>query len=371
MNADQTSQQNSIQNPFAMHPHEHIGFCKRCFDAVSANAQNGPDTASKWLVDKCHRHGTEDFDLLDSSFGAVNVLDGLNDLDVLQSLEDYTGMTISINRTPIEELAREVNYLLQSSRPMGPNRWDSIHPLALGLYQLAMKKPSVAQLVHQAALNRDLWRQQQLLKHVYTQSDEYMRAISPDTLAPFLESELDGLLGARGLSKTQSNSTSTQAEKHDSQSLQDSQSKTTTGPAPSNVACGSYIATLPEDSGYGSIAERTFYSNPKTQDGTVEALVHNTAVDDDAKTTYSKATNEDPIQMRDFVNELASDIYGKLEPTIDPEDWSLLSQSLPELLKAFAIKIGSDGTSQAHRDVMYFVHKEHQCVHLLLWICRN
>ncbi|KAL6355374.1 hypothetical protein LRP88_10963 [Fusarium phalaenopsidis] len=356
-----------------MHPHEHNEFCKRCFfDVGSVNAQGGHDMASEWPVDKCHRHDSEDFDLLDSSYEAVNVLDGVNDLDVLEGLEDHIGMTISINGTPIKELAREVKCLLQFSQPMDSSRWASIHPLALGLYQLAIKTPSVARLVRQVALNKDLWRQQQLLKDVYTQSDEYMRAISPDTLAPFLESELDGLLGPSGLSETQPILALAQSEKHDSQSLQDIQSKAATGSTPSNVACGSYIATLPEDSGYGSIAERTFSSNPKTQEGAGEtALIHDAAADDDAKTTYSKVTNEDPIQTRDFVHELASDIYEKLGPTINPEDWPLLSRTLPDLLKALAIKIGSNGNSQAHRDVMYFIHKEHQYLRSPVPVCQN
>ncbi|RSL91164.1 hypothetical protein CEP51_000398 [Fusarium floridanum] len=83
------------------------------------------------------------------------------------------------------------------------------------------------------------------------------------------------------------------------------------------------------------------------------------AADDDARTTYSNVTNEDHVQTRDFVYELANDIYGKLKLLMSPDDWPLISKSLPELLKAFAIRIGSDGASQASRDVMYFIHKEH------------
>ncbi|UPL00173.1 hypothetical protein LCI18_011107 [Fusarium solani-melongenae] len=78
---------------------------------------------------------------------------------------------------------------------------------------------------------------------------------------------------------------------------------------------------------------------------------------DDAQTTYSKATNERPAQTHDFVHELASDIYGKLKLSMNPDDWSLVSRSLPELLKVFAIRIGSDGESQASRGVMYFIHE--------------
>jgi hypothetical protein len=116
-----------------------------------------------------------------------------------------------------------------------------------------------------------------------------------------------------------------------------------------------------EDSGYGSIAERARFSNskPKEEAGG-RAPMQSTGVDDDAETTYSKATNERPAQTHDFVHELANDIYEKLKLFINPDDWSLVSRSLPELLKAFAIRIGSDGASQASRGVMYTIHKEHR-----------
>ncbi|KAJ4313607.1 hypothetical protein N0V84_009314 [Fusarium piperis] len=262
-------------------------------------------------------------------------------------------MVIYIDGKPVKELAKEVTCLLESSQP----NWESVHPLALGLYQLAVKVPSVAHLVHQAALGWDLYS----LKCIYAESDEYMRAALPDTLAPFLESEFDRPKRPEDWSGALLNLSPTQLEKHDVQSLQNIQPKAPTEPAPSHVACDSHTATFPEDSGYGSVAERVCPSNLETQEGTGEAvLVRNSTVDDDAKTTYSKATNEDPAQTRDFVHELASDIYGKLGPMVDPEDWPLLSSTLPDLLKALAIKIGSEGSSQAHRDVMYFIHKEHR-----------
>lgn len=93
--------------------------------------------------------------------------------------------------------------------------------------------------------------------------------------------------------------------------------------------------------------------------------------DADARTTYSKVTNEDPLTTRDFVHKLASDIHENLKLSMCPNDWPLVLKSLPELLKAFAIRIGSNGASQASRDVMYFIHKQHRYLHLLLGISLN
>ncbi|RTE84095.1 hypothetical protein BHE90_001448 [Fusarium euwallaceae] len=118
----------------------------------------------------------------------------------------------------------------------------------------------------------------------------------------------------------------------------------------------SHNPSYPEDSGYGSIAANLSLPVCGTKDGTEKMAA---AADDDARTTYSNVTNEDHVQTRDFVYELANDIYGKLKLLMSPDDWPLISKSLPELLKAFAIRIGSDGASQASRDVMYFIHKEH------------
>ncbi|RSL93519.1 hypothetical protein CEP52_013207 [Fusarium oligoseptatum] len=118
----------------------------------------------------------------------------------------------------------------------------------------------------------------------------------------------------------------------------------------------SHNPSYPEDSGYGSIAANLRLPVCGTKDGTEKMAA---VADDDARTTYSNVTNENHVQTRDFVYELANDIYGKLKLLMSPDDWPLISKSLPELLKAFAIRIGSDGASQASRDVMYFIHKEH------------
>ncbi|KAH7161762.1 hypothetical protein EDB81DRAFT_854059 [Dactylonectria macrodidyma] len=81
--------------------------------------------------------------------------------------------------------------------------------------------------------------------------------------------------------------------------------------------------------------------------------------DDDTRTTYSVATIADPSHAQSYISELCHDINTKLQIHVDARGWSALSKTLPELIKALAIKIGQEDSCQASRDVMYFVHFNH------------
>ena len=85
--------------------------------------------------------------------------------------------------------------------------------------------------------------------------------------------------------------------------------------------------------------------------------------DDDAKTTYSIDTAVDPDYARKCIIELCNDIYSKLHQSIDTINRSALTTILPELIKAFAIRLCHDATSQnsqMNREIMYFIHKRHR-----------
>lgn len=84
--------------------------------------------------------------------------------------------------------------------------------------------------------------------------------------------------------------------------------------------------------------------------------------DDDTQTTYSVASIADPSHAQSYISELCHDINSKLQIHVDARGWSALSKALPELIKALAIKIGQEDSSQASRDVMYFVHLNHSLV---------
>ncbi|KAN0089561.1 hypothetical protein V8E51_019821, partial [Hyaloscypha variabilis] len=85
--------------------------------------------------------------------------------------------------------------------------------------------------------------------------------------------------------------------------------------------------------------------------------------DDDAKTTYSIGTTVDPGYARKYIIELCDDIYSKLRHSVDAANMSALTTTLPELIKAFAMKLCHDypsQTSQMNRETMYFIHKRHK-----------
>ncbi|KAF0327877.1 hypothetical protein GQ607_004707 [Colletotrichum asianum] len=78
---------------------------------------------------------------------------------------------------------------------------------------------------------------------------------------------------------------------------------------------------------------------------------------DDSRTTYSLYTIlEISRQQNDFF-EACQSIRDNLGPGASPESWTVLSERLPELIKAFAIKIGLESDDQANLRVMLFFHK--------------
>jgi len=78
-----------------------------------------------------------------------------------------------------------------------------------------------------------------------------------------------------------------------------------------------------------------------------------------AKTLYS-TSNVDAARDRKYVIELADNIYEKLCQLVDTRERSLLPTALPNLIKAFAIKLGLDATSPVNRNIMCFIHHRHR-----------
>jgi hypothetical protein len=80
----------------------------------------------------------------------------------------------------------------------------------------------------------------------------------------------------------------------------------------------------------------------------------------DAKTSYSIGTTVNPRHASSYIVELCKDIYNKLHRSVVAEDMSLLSKGLPELIKAFAIKLCHEDPTWVNRRIMHFIHKRHQ-----------
>jgi nucleoside phosphorylase len=79
---------------------------------------------------------------------------------------------------------------------------------------------------------------------------------------------------------------------------------------------------------------------------------------DDARTVYSDAPSLPSFQIEGFIKELADSLVNKVLP--EKAGNTVLGkflEVLPQLLKAFALRLGHQAPSQMHRDVMFFVHK--------------
>lgn len=280
---------------------------------------------------------------------------------VPDGLDSHPQQIISA-KLPMTELARRVRGSLFISKPI-----HVMTPLELGLYKLAKKTPLVSHLVDRVGQGAASRGECDTLERIYAESDDYALVLANSS--PFAEQRIDKLNTLNterfdsllkplpefvGFSKLEPPVASEQDVFDIPLGTQPSDNP---DPPSSGRRDDSHNASHPEDSGYGSIAETVCLPVCARKDA-AEKMVG--VADDDARTIYSNVTNEDPLQTRDFVHELASDIYGKLKRSMGTDDWPIVSESLPELLKAFAIKIGSNGASQASRDAMYFIHKEHR-----------
>ena len=120
------------------------------------------------------------------------------------------------------------------------------------------------------------------------------------------------------------------------------------------------------DSGYGSAQNPapcldavSIFNREKTGNNASASI---TAVldDDDTKTVYSAATTVIPTMACQSIFDVCNDIYRKLEQHVTDKNRESILESLPALIKAFAVEIGVAGASQFNREVMYFVHKHHK-----------
>ncbi|KAK5242970.1 hypothetical protein LTR20_007209 [Exophiala xenobiotica] len=82
---------------------------------------------------------------------------------------------------------------------------------------------------------------------------------------------------------------------------------------------------------------------------------------DDALTRSSDASSIADAKRNAYICELADDLYGKVDiGTQNRNRVNQICEDLPSLLKVFALRIGHSGSTQMHRDVMYFVHRHHR-----------
>jgi hypothetical protein len=78
----------------------------------------------------------------------------------------------------------------------------------------------------------------------------------------------------------------------------------------------------------------------------------------DIRTIHSESASQPPFQKENYIFELARDLRNSLKlehPT--PQTSRKITNALPELLKAFAIKVGYNAPNQRRRNIMWFVYK--------------
>lgn len=80
--------------------------------------------------------------------------------------------------------------------------------------------------------------------------------------------------------------------------------------------------------------------------------------DDD--TSYSVATVILPEVAENCVIDVCDNIKSRLQGSVSKGTFKSLSEILPGLMKAFALKLGSDMSDQSNLRVMHFVHKHHK-----------
>ena len=113
------------------------------------------------------------------------------------------------------------------------------------------------------------------------------------------------------------------------------------------------------DSGYASVPHPEF--PPKKDTGKVIDVEKSPHLADlDSKTIYSAATTVMPGLAQESISDVCKDIHARIGKRIGNEDWSLVSDIVPSLIKAFAIKLGRSTSNPFDRRIMHFVHQHHQ-----------
>jgi hypothetical protein len=154
---------------------------------------------------------------------------------------------------------------------------------------------------------------------------------------------------------------------------------------PSTIREPSYA---PTDSGYASLALGRFQGqfkyqpgeqqitrqSPDIMEGTMptardenrlDSEMHEDDTIDDSGTVYSDEGSLDSWQNESYITALAADLSHRVSlKGCDEDSVDRMFNSLPGLLKTFALKVGFKGPSQIDRDAIYFVYKYRKYVKL-------
>ncbi|KAK6507678.1 hypothetical protein TWF481_006101 [Arthrobotrys musiformis] len=103
------------------------------------------------------------------------------------------------------------------------------------------------------------------------------------------------------------------------------------------------------DSGYASMRYR---------DNEMSITAGDSLDSDDTKTVYSDTSSVASTTKQNYISELADALFHEVcAGYSDIKSLERCIEALPELLKAFSLKLGYNAPSQMHRDVMFFIHR--------------
>ncbi|KAL6400185.1 homeobox protein hoy1 [Ilyonectria robusta] len=114
------------------------------------------------------------------------------------------------------------------------------------------------------------------------------------------------------------------------------------------------------DSGYASAPNLNGYLSIKSPTRKTGSPGPNCTDNDDTATLYSAGTTVAPARAQTYISEICNDIYSKLNDCVNAKTWPVVSKILPDLIKAFAVRLGNDCAVQVNRDIMCFVHQRHR-----------
>lgn len=130
-----------------------------------------------------------------------------------------------------------------------------------------------------------------------------------------------------------------------------------------------YVATAQTDSGYAS---HTHEREPRLRGDDLDrkespqlADTSASAEDDetDVGTIYSDDRSQASVSRTQcYIAEFVDHLFGKIRHMMEDCSIGRLVECLPELLQAFALKVGQSASTRGHFEVMYFVHKHRRYV---------
>jgi hypothetical protein len=131
-----------------------------------------------------------------------------------------------------------------------------------------------------------------------------------------------------------------------------------------------HAVTAQTDSGYASLArEKEVGPHHSHQDPVTMAPEEAMGEDkpSDIETIYSDDRSQASLsRTQRYISEFVDHLFGKIKHQAQNCKEARIKDCLPELLQAFALKVGQAPSTRGHLEVMYFVHKHRRYVRVSL-----